>query len=182
VTFAYFIIDIDFFPAINVPTSTNNNSSEKDKQAWRRKFRKARRENMEHTTPLAHLKKYLMIFLIGGVGYASMEKLFRGFTHWSMFFAGGIVLVILYYVNSKNENAPLWQKCLVGALIITTVELVIGCVVNLWLGWNVWDYSAYPFNFMGQICLAFTVLWFFLCIPLSYFTRYLHLRRFRLRQ
>ena len=51
-----------------------------------------------------------MIFLIGGVGYASMEKLFRGFTHWSMFFAGGIVLVILYYVNSKNENAPLWQK------------------------------------------------------------------------
>lgn len=137
---------------------------------------------MEHRASLYHLKKYLMIFLIGAAGYASLEKLFRGFTHWSMFFTGGIVLIILYFVNSKNENAPLWQKCLVGAIIITLVELAVGCVVNLWLGWNVWDYSAYPYNFMGQICLAFTVLWFFLCIPLSYFTRYLHLRRFRLRQ
>ncbi len=137
---------------------------------------------MERIINADFLKKYLMIFFMGAAGYASLEKLFRGFTHWTMFVAGGIVFVILYYINSKNEDAPLGQKCLAGAVIITMVELATGCVVNLWLGWNVWDYSAYPLNFMGQICLAFTALWFFLCIPLSYVTRYLHLRRFRLRQ
>lgn len=34
-----------------------------------------------------------------------------------------------------------------------------GCIVNLWLGWNVWDYSTMPGNFMGQICPQFTLLW-----------------------
>lgn len=28
--------------------------------------------------------------------------------------------------------------------------------------WNVWDYSNMPFNLLGQICLPFTVIWFFL--------------------
>lgn len=137
---------------------------------------------MEHITPAKQWSKYLLIYLIGAAGYGLMETLFRGFTHWTMVVTGGFVLIILYYVNSKNENAPTWQKALVGALIITMIELAVGCVVNLWLGWNVWDYSRYSFNFLGQICLAFTALWFFLCIPLSYFTRYLHIRRFRLRQ
>lgn len=137
---------------------------------------------MNHYTLSYNLKKYIMVFLIGAAGYGMLETLFRGFTHWTMLITGGIVFIILYYVYSKNENAPLWQKALVGALIITIIELAVGCIVNLWLGWNVWDYSAYPYNFLGQVCLTFTVLWFLLCIPLSYFTRYLHLHRFRIRQ
>lgn len=28
---------------------------------------------------------------------------------------------------------------------------------------GVWDYSAAPFNLLGQICLPFTLLWFPLC-------------------
>jgi hypothetical protein len=70
----------------------------------KRQAKQARGDKMQHTASIDHLKKYLMIFLIGAAGYASLEKLFRGFTHWSMFFTGGIVLVILYYVNSKNEK------------------------------------------------------------------------------
>jgi uncharacterized membrane protein len=127
-------------------------------------------------------RKYILIFLIGALGYGLMETLARGFTHWTMLVAGGVVFVILYYMNSKNENAPLWQKALTGAFVITMIELAVGCIVNLWLGWNVWDYSGYSYNFLGQICLAFTALWFILSIPLSYFTRYLHIRRFRIRQ
>lgn len=136
-------------------------------------------ENIAQTKPW---KKYILLFFVGAAGYGLLETLFRGFTHWTMVVTGGFVLIILYYVNSKNENAPIWQKALVGALIITMIELGVGCVVNLWLDWNVWDYSGYAYNFLGQICLAFTILWFFLCIPLSYFTRYLHIHRFRLRQ
>ncbi len=137
---------------------------------------------MENISQAKPWKKYILLFFVGAAGYGLLETLFRGFTHWTMILTGGFVLIILYYVNSKNENAPIWQKALVGALIITMIELAVGCVVNLWLGWNVWDYSGYAYNFLGQICLAFTILWFFLCIPLSYFTRYLHIHRFRLRQ
>ena len=35
-------------------------------------------------------------------------------------------------------------------------------IVNIILGWNVWDYSNLPGNLLGQICPQFTVLWFFL--------------------
>jgi len=127
---------------------------------------------------MQQFRKNMIIFIIGALGYGLLETLFRGYTHWTMLVTGGIVFIILYHLFTKNEKAPLWQKCLVGALIITSIELAAGCIVNLWLGWNVWDYSAYAFNFMGQICLVFTLLWFLLCIPVSYITSYLHGRRF----
>jgi uncharacterized membrane protein len=135
---------------------------------------------MYRNTSTEHFIKYILIFSIGAVGYGLLETVFRGFTHWTMLVTGGIVFTALYYFNSKNENAPLWQKAAVGAFIITMIEFAVGCIVNLWLGWNVWDYSGFAYNVLGQICLAFTALWFFLCIPLSYFTRYLHIRRFRI--
>lgn len=130
---------------------------------------------------IEYWKKRIEIFIIGAMGYGLLETLFRGYTHWTMLVTGGVLFLILYHFNSKNENAPLWQKCLIGASIITMIELAVGCIVNLWLDWNVWDYSRYSYNFLGQVCLAFTVLWFFLCIPLSYLTRFLHIHRFRLR-
>ncbi|MEG2039431.1 MAG: hypothetical protein RRZ73_06860 [Oscillospiraceae bacterium] len=49
-------------------------------------------------------------------------------------------------------------------LIILISEFLVGCIVNLWLGWNVWDYSREPFNFMGQICLMFSFLWLLMSI------------------
>ena len=118
--------------------------------------------------------KQIRTFIIGAFGYGTIEILFRGTTHWTMLVAGGICFSVLYAYNTKNENAPLWKKCLTGAFIITSIELAVGIIVNLWLGWDVWDYSAYSYDFLGQICLAFTTLWFLLCIPISFFTRYLH--------
>lgn len=125
-------------------------------------------------------KKNTAIFLIGAIGYGLIETLYRGFTHWTMLLTGGIIFVIIYHVYAKNEKAPLWQKCLIGAFIITIIELAAGCIVNLWLGWNVWDYSAYTFNFLGQVCLVFTFMWFLLCIPLSYIASYLHGKHFHI--
>ena len=48
---------------------------------------------------------------------------------------------------------------------ITTVEFVAGCIVNLRLHWQVWDYSSLPFNLLGQICPRFILMWFALSIP-----------------
>ena len=46
-----------------------------------------------------------------------------------------------------------------GAVIVTALELCLGTVVNIILGWNVWDYSNMPGNFLGQICPQFTLAW-----------------------
>ena len=60
----------------------------------------------------------------------------------------------------RLPDRPLWQRALLGAGLITGVEFLSGCVLNLWLRWAVWDYSRLPGNLLGQICLPFTLLWF----------------------
>ena len=47
----------------------------------------------------------------------------------------------------------------VGAMLVTTGELLVGLLVNRWLGWNVWDYSDMWGNVLGQICPKYTALW-----------------------
>lgn len=110
----------------------------------------------------------LLIFIIGALGYGLLEFLWRGRTHWSMLLAGGICFSVYYKLCEDEKNMPLFKKCALGALIITCVELVFGTVVNVFLNWNVWDYSSLPLNFYGQICFPFFVLWFFLCMPLTF--------------
>lgn len=104
---------------------------------------------------------YLFAALIGGFGYCLLEIIWRGRTHYSMFFAGAIVMSSFLYIND-NFSLPLWTKCFAGMLIITTVELVFGIAFNLILREHVWDYSNVPLNLMGQICVPFSLLWFIL--------------------
>lgn len=106
-----------------------------------------------------------LLFFIGGRLYTWIEILWRGYTHFSMFILGGGGFVML---GLLNEYKIPWHWCLlrqsvVGACIITGLEFLTGCIVNLWFGWGVWDYSDLPFNLYGQICLYYFLLW----IPLS---------------
>lgn len=110
--------------------------------------------------------RYTVFFVVGAVGYGVLELLWRGRTHWSMLIAGGICFMIFSLIAEKCENAPLWSKALLCALCITTVELVFGILFNLILRMRVWDYSKMPYNFLGQICLEFSVLWFLLSLAL----------------
>ncbi len=105
--------------------------------------------------------EYLFVALIGGFGYCLIEIIWRGRTHYSMFFAGAIVLSSFYYI-AKNYHIPFLLKCLAGMLIITGIELVFGIVFNIFLKEHVWDYSNMPLNFLGQICLPFSAMWFVL--------------------
>lgn len=106
--------------------------------------------------------KYLVLFLIGGMAYALIEIAYRGNTHGSMVIAGGLVFVLIGLLNEGKRNPSFLGQMVISCLIITGIELVTGMIVNRWLGWNVWNYSKLPYNFMGQICLAYSVLWFFL--------------------
>lgn len=103
------------------------------------------------------------VFLLGGGAYGLMEILFRGHTHWTMLVTGGACVLTMFYLREWLLAQPLAVGALAGAVIITAYELSVGVIVNLKLGWQVWDYSAQPGNVLGQICPAFTAIWFVVC-------------------
>ena len=113
----------------------------------------------------------LIALMAGGGAYGLCELLFRGWTHWTMLLAGGVSLLLI--LLACGGEGPLWQKWVMGCAIITTVEFVSGCVLNLGLGWEIWDYSALPLSLMGQVCPVFCGFWFLLSIPAVGLSRYL---------
>lgn len=104
--------------------------------------------------------KNLILFVIGGLIYNLVEILYRGNTHWTMFIVGGLCFLLVGWINKFLPwYLAIWKQMLIGGAIITVVEFVSGCIINLWLGWNVWDYSNIPLNILGQICLPFYFAW-----------------------
>ncbi len=110
----------------------------------------------------------LCLFLFGGFTYGFLEILWRRRTHISMVITGGLCLVLLYHIFKKFKDKTLLIKCIIGSALITTLEFLCGCIVNLWLKLKVWDYSNLKFNLLGQICVLYSVLWGFLTIPISF--------------
>ena len=109
-------------------------------------------------------------FLFGALGYGTLELFWRGHTHWSMLLTGGTCFSLIYFVATRSKEA-LWKKWVMSAALITTLEFLVGCIVNLRLGWDVWDYSGEKYNLLGQICPLFSFLWFLLCIPCTAFSK-----------
>ena len=106
----------------------------------------------------------ILVFMLGGVAYAMIEILFRGHTHWSMVLTGGACVLTMYMLSGWLMTVPLLIGASACACIITFYELCVGLLVNVRLGWNVWDYSDMPYNVLGQICPTFTAIWFLLCL------------------
>ena len=100
------------------------------------------------------------LFLLGGIGYIGLELLWRGRSHVSMFFAGGTCFLLLGKLQKTKLSPAI--TCILGAGIITAVELLAGLLVNR--SFRVWDYRHMPLNYLGQICLPFSLLW----IPVSF--------------
>ncbi len=99
------------------------------------------------------------LFCLGGGLYACLELLYRGRTHGSMFLLGGACFLILGRLRRARLSWP--TLTILGAIAITAGELATGLLVNR--DFSVWDYRALPMNFLGQICLQFSLLW----LPIS---------------
>lgn len=102
-----------------------------------------------------------VLFAAGGCAYMGLEFLWRGWSHGSMFFAGGSCFLLLGKLGQTQPRLPLPARAAMGAMVITSVELLTGLLVNR--DYGVWDYRHLPGNFHGQICLPFCLLW----LPLS---------------
>lgn len=120
--------------------------------------------------------KYLFLSVVGGTIYIGLELFWRGHSHWTMFILGGTCFVCCGLLNEViSWETPISRQMFYGATIITLLEFITGCIVNLYLGWNVWDYSDVPLNIYGQVCLLFSIAWYYvsgLAIVLDDYLRY----------
>ena len=108
---------------------------------------------------------YLSAQLTGGFLYCLVEILYRGYTHVSMFFLGGICFLCIGEIRRTFRGGVPAQKMLLCAGVITLFEFLCGVFVNRFLGLSVWDYSAMPMNVMGQICITYSAAWCLLAVP-----------------
>ena len=97
----------------------------------------------------------LKMFLTGAAVYPVLELVYRRRTHWTMSIAGGVSGVVLSIAGKLK--LPLLTKVFLSGIGITGVELICGLL------WNrrhqIWDYRHLPFQYKGQVCLPFTLLW-----------------------
>lgn len=111
------------------------------------------------------ISETLFLGVLGGSIYYTIEMVFRGFSHWSMFLLGGLSMVFFGQQGIWTEwKDPLWKQVLRCTLFVTAGEFITGIIVNKWMKWEVWDYSDQPFQLFGQICVPFIILFSGLCV------------------
>jgi uncharacterized membrane protein len=109
--------------------------------------------------------KYFIIFSVGGFIYYIVETAWRtwrghGETHWLMFVIGGLMLLGIGSLNeNKKYNLPITFQMIVGALMITSTELIVGFALDKLWGIRIWNYSGMVGSINGYTSLAFSLAW-----------------------
>ena len=110
---------------------------------------------------IMQLFKHLILFLLGSGAYYFIEILWDGSSHWAMAVLGGICFIAIGLINEfLSWDMPMWKQAVIGSIIVT----IFGCILNIWLKLGIWDYSQMPLNILDQVCLVFSMFWFFLSI------------------
>lgn len=110
--------------------------------------------------------KNAILFAIGGVIYFMIEVIWRGYSAMPMVLVGGLCFLLCGSVNEfLGWDMLIWKQMFICAVGITAIEFLSGYILNIILNLGIWDYSGIPFNVLGQICLPFTIAWYFLSLP-----------------
>lgn len=114
---------------------------------------------------MKELSKLIFITFVMGILYLLIEILYRGNTYWQMAIVGGIAGMLIGLISKiLHCDTPLLLKGFIGMLIATVCEFAGGLYLNICMHCGIWDYSNLPFNFYGQICLYYSIAWFFLSL------------------
>lgn len=112
----------------------------------------------------------VLLWFFGGTLYFFLEVAYKTASgsperiSWTMLLLAIFLCIPIEQAGYQLPwETPLWLQALACAALVTLVEFVSGCVLNLWLGLDIWDYSDLPLNLLGQICLPFSVVWLVLC-------------------
>ena len=109
-----------------------------------------------------------VLFYLGGFAYMTLEFVWRGRSHGSMFLLGGTCFLLIGKLNRCLRRITPALRLMVFSGIITALELLTGLLVNR--DHAVWDYRNLPLQFRGQICVPYALLW----IPVSFLAMILH--------
>lgn len=109
--------------------------------------------------------KHTILFYVGFTSYITIETLFRGYSYPLMGLDGAICFLLF---DKINEYIPwkmdlFWQG-VIGSVIVTISELVIGLTLQYFDILPMWDYSREWMNFRGVICPLFSFLWIWLAV------------------
>ncbi len=117
-----------------------------------------------------HFAWYFFLFSFIGwcaeVGYASVAtKKFvnRGFLFgpYCPIYGFGVGLIYLLSVPFRKNLLVLW----VGSVVVTSgIELITGFAMDKLFHNKWWDYSNFPLNIGGYICVPFSLLWGIACM------------------
>lgn len=117
------------------------------------------------------MRKDLTIFTLMGICYVFIEIAFSsivslkpaliGQSSLWMFLVGGLLGLTLGKMNEIKTTRNLIYpfNILAGAAMITLNELISGIILNIWLGFDIWDYSSATYNFLGQIDMVHSLCW-----------------------
>lgn len=92
--------------------------------------------------------------IFGGGVYIIIEILYRGYSHWSMAIAGGVSFLLLHGLFSKFSGMHMILKLVACLIIISSVEFLVGYIVNMRFRWNIWDYSNIDITCMVRCVFA----------------------------
>lgn len=125
------------------------------------------------------LGKYLFLGWFGGATYVTMEVLWRGYSHWTMLVLAAAIFIVIGLLNEVwSWQTSLTLQVTAGTALAIVLEFITGCLVNIWLGWDVWDYSNMPGNLLGQICPQYMVIWAILVLVAILLDDYIRWRFF----
>lgn len=122
------------------------------------------------------LTLYLAVFIVGGVfgwvldtayrslvlGYYSSGTLIPFF---SLIFGSGAVTLHRLF---QYQGISFLPGIIIGTALSVLLELVGGAVSRVVLNYNLWDYSANPFNFYGLIDLEHAFYWFLITMAYKF--------------
>lgn len=104
--------------------------------------------------------KNLVLFFTAFCIYITIEVLFRGYSYPLMGCAAGLSVLIFGSLNNCiSWDIPILIQSLIGSLVITFFELIIGLADKAFLHLNMWDYTNVPLNYKGIICVPFSLAW-----------------------
>lgn len=111
------------------------------------------------------INKILFLFCFGFMAYITVEVLYRGYSFWEMGICGGLAFVLIDKINNKiSWNIDLLIQGIIGSVIITFFEFIIGELFLHGVLPIMWDYSNMPLNYDGIICLPFSLIWIVLSV------------------
>lgn len=112
--------------------------------------------------------KVLVLWFLLGSAYFVIEGIWHipsgGYANIVMLPIGGLCGICIGAINQipKFYNMKILYQSIISTIIILGIEFLSGCILNLWLGLGIWDYTGLPLNILGQVCPLYGILWFLL--------------------